>query len=240
MKIYKGLTGNQLKLIAMLAMTLDHIGLELLPGAMALRCIGRLAFPIYGWMIAEGCRHTGNPRRYLLRLGALALVCQGVYFLAMGSLYQCVMVTFTLSAGLCFALGRFRRLRTTAAGLALAGLLCLAIFLTQVAPGLLSGTDFDLDYGLWGVMLPPLVFLGRDSREKLGLLTLALVGLGLDYGGIQWLALGAVPLLALYNGQRGKRALGRLFYLYYPAHLVAIYGAKLLLLAVLGHTVLGA
>lgn len=240
MKIYKGLTGNQLKLIAMLAMTLDHIGLELLPGAMALRCIGRLAFPIYGWMIAEGCRHTGNPRRYLLRLGALALVCQGVYFLAMGSVYQCVLVTFTLSAGLCFAQGRFRRLRTTAAGLALAGLLCLALFLTRVAPGLLPGTDFDLDYGLWGVLLPPLVFLGRDSRERLGLLTLALVGLGLDYGGIQWLALGAVPLLALYNGQRGKRALGRLFYLYYPAHLVAIYGAKLLLLAVLGHTVLGA
>ena len=227
--VFGGLTGNQLKLIALVAMTLDHIGLVLLPRVTVLRVLGRLAFPIYGWMVAESCRHTSRPRRYVARLAELAALCQIVYFGAMGSLYQCVVVSFTLSAILCFACRRFQREGSAITALAVFGLLALVVFVTQAGPRLLSGTDFDIDYGLWGILLPLLVFLGRDRREQLGLLTLALVGLGLDYGGLQWWALAAVPLLALYNGQRGRHALGRLFYIYYPTHLVAIYAVGLLM-----------
>lgn len=226
-----GLTGNQLKLLALLTMTADHVGLELLPGVALLRILGRLAFPIYGWMIAEGCRHTRCPRRYLLRLGGLAMLCQVVYFVAMGSLYQCVMVTFTLSAGLIFAWARFQKAKTLPAGLAFLGLLAGAVFLAAILPELLPRGDFAIDYGLWGILLPLLVYQGRDTREKLALLTLALVGLGLEYGGIQWWGLAALPILALYNGQRGRKSLGRFFYWYYPAHLVAIYGIHLALMA---------
>lgn len=75
-----GLTGNQLKLIAMAAMTLDHIGVYLLPQALILRIIGRLALPIYAYMIAEGCRYTRSRKQYLLRIAGLAAVCQAVYF----------------------------------------------------------------------------------------------------------------------------------------------------------------
>ena len=57
----KGLTNNQLKLIALVTMTLDHIGVVLFPQAQWLRIVGRLAFPIFAYMIAEGCRHTANP-----------------------------------------------------------------------------------------------------------------------------------------------------------------------------------
>ena len=53
-----GLSGNQLKVIAMVTMAIDHIGAYLLPQAMWMRIIGRLAFPIYAFLIAEGCRHT--------------------------------------------------------------------------------------------------------------------------------------------------------------------------------------
>ena len=59
--------------------------------------------------------------------------------------------------------------------------------------------------------------------------TVGLILLALQYGGIQWFGLGAVPLLALYSGERGKLPIGRLFYFYYPAHLVVIYGLSLLL-----------
>lgn len=225
----RGLTGNQLKLLALVAMTCDHVGLELLPGVPLLRILGRLAFPIYGWMIAEGCRHTHDPKRYLLRLTELAAVCQAVYFFAMGSLYQCVLVTFTLAACLVFAYQNLSREQTTGNWALFLLLLGLAFFLTRCLPGLLPGTDFDLDYNLWGILLPLLVAMGQTQQEKLGLLTLALVGLGLDYGGLQWFGLLAVPVLALYNGQRGKRSLGRLFYLYYPAHLVAIFALRLVL-----------
>ena len=49
-----GLTGNQLKLIAMLTMTCDHVGMQIFPQLLWLRVIGRLAMPIYAYMIAEG------------------------------------------------------------------------------------------------------------------------------------------------------------------------------------------
>ena len=93
-KLPFGLTGNQLKIIAMLTMTCDHVGLQLLPQWGFLRILGRLALPIYAWMIAEGCRHTRSRKKYLLRLASLAALCQIVYFIAMGSLYMCILVTF--------------------------------------------------------------------------------------------------------------------------------------------------
>ena len=65
-------------------------------------------------------------------------------------------------------------------------------------------------------------------------LGLGLCLLGLSYGSIQWFGLCAVPLLALYNGCRGKWRIGGLFYLYYPLHLAVIYGISLLLEAVSG------
>lgn len=219
----RGFTGNQLKILALAAMTMDHIGLELLPGVPLLRILGRLAFPIYGWMIAEGCRHTHDPRRYFFRLASLAAICQAVYFLAVGSLYQCVLVTFSLSVGLIFAYQRCLRSKSLLSILGFSLLLAAAILLAGELPGRPGFRDFAIDYGPWGIVLPLFVYMGRSHGERLGLLTLALLGLGLDYGGIQWWALASVPLLGLYNGQRGKHAIGRFFYLYYPAHLVVIY-----------------
>ena len=64
MEVKKGfLNGNQLKIIALIAMTLDHIGKMLLPGFTILQIIGRLAFPIFAYMIAEGCRYTKNRKK---------------------------------------------------------------------------------------------------------------------------------------------------------------------------------
>ena len=98
------------------------------------------------------------------------------------------------------------------------------VFLCTVLPDLLPHTDYDVDYGLPGVLLPLLIY-GAGIR---GLLVgLALVAL--NYGGIQWLAFLAVPLLLAYNGQRGAAKIGKLFYWYYPVHLVVIYGIGLLL-----------
>ena len=96
-----GLTGNQLKLLALISMTLDHIGLmfEWLPPEtrLLLRIAGRLAFPIFAFMIAEGCRHTRNMKRYFATLVICGVVCQGVYLMFLKSFYMCVFVTFSLS-----------------------------------------------------------------------------------------------------------------------------------------------
>lgn len=216
------LTSNQLKLLAMLTMTLDHIGVQLYPGVLWLRIIGRLAFPIYAYMIAEGCAHTRNRRKYLLQMAGLALLCQLVYFFAMGSLFQCILVTFTLSILLIYACDTGSRPLTALALLGVA-------LVTVALPRLLPGTDFAIDYGFFGVLVPVAAYLGETRREKLLFTAGALVALAWSVGGIQWYSLAALLPLALYGGQRGKRRMKWLFYLYYPLHLAAIYGISLLL-----------
>ena len=218
-----GLSGNQLKLIAMMTMTLDHIGLYLLPQVQWLRILGRLSLPIYAYMIAEGCRYTHSRKGYFARIAFLAAICQGVYFLAMGSLYQCILVTFCLSIGMIFCLDAMRRSNTWISR----GLFVLAVwgvgFVCEILPALLPGTDFAVDYGFFGALLPVLVYWGKDRNQKVLLMGVGLVLLALDLGGIQWCALGALPLLLCYTGQKGRHSLGMVFYLYYPVHLVVIY-----------------
>lgn len=228
-KKFAGLTGNQLKLLALFAMTCDHVGLQLLPQFILLRIIGRLAAPLFACMIAEGCRYTHDRRRYLGRLLGMAALCQIAYFVAMRSLYQCIFVTFSLSVCLIYALDNAVRRRTPASALLAAAALAAAVFITEGLPRILMHTDFDVDYGLWGVMLPVLVYLGRGKWEKLALFAVGVSLLGLHYGAVQWWGLLSVPLLALYNGKKGKQNIGSLFYWYYPAHLIAIYGLSLLL-----------
>ena len=216
-----GLTGNQLKMIAMITMTCDHVGVQILPNLLWLRLIGRLAMPVYAYMIAEGCRYTRDRKKYLLRLLGLGTLCQVVYLVAMESLYQCILITFSLSVLLIWLMDEAENKKQW--GKLFAGIL-LAFFLCVVLPDLLPGTDYEVDYGLPGVLLPVLIY-GAGTRGLL--IGLALVAL--KYGGVQWLAFLAVPFLLAYNGQRGKANIGRLFYWYYPAHLAAIYGISRLL-----------
>lgn len=219
-----GLTGNQLKIIAMIAMTCDHVGVQIFPQLLWLRIIGRLAMPVYAFMIAEGCRHTRDRKKYLLRLLGMGALCQVVYFVAMGSLYQCILITFSLSVCLISLLDQVEKEKTSANwGKLFAGTV-LIFFLCVVLPDLLQGTDYEIDYGLAGVLLPVLIY-GAGTRGLL--LGLALTAL--KYGGAQWLAFLAVPLLLCYNGQRGTANIGKLFYWYYPIHLVVIYAVSLLL-----------
>ena len=213
-----GLTGNQLKLLAMLTMTIDHIGAILLPQYRFLRVIGRLAMPIYAYMIAEGCFYTHDRRAYFLRLAGLAAVCQVVYTLVDRSLYQCILVTFSASVALICAVEWAQKKRTPGAVLTTAVLFLGIYFVCEKLSLFLPG--FHVDYSFWGVMLPVIVYFGgRSVWAFLAGLTV----LCLSIGHTQWWAMLSVPLLALYNGQRGTHRLGWLFYLYYPAHLVVIY-----------------
>ena len=215
------LTSNQLKVLAMITMTIDHIGVQLLPQYHILRMIGRLAFPIYAYLIAEGCAHTRDRRRYLLQMGGMALLCQLVYFFAMHSLYQCILVTFTLSILLIYAID-------SGSPLLGAGMFLAVLFLTGFLPNRLPG--FYIDYSLWGVLTPVAVYLGRNKWEKLLFCGILLALLAAAHSGFtQWLGLLSLIPLALYNGKRGKSRIKWFFYLYYPIHLVAIYAIDLLI-----------
>ena len=222
-KKFSGFTGNQLKLIALISMTCDHVGLQLFPDVLVLRIIGRLALPIFAYMIAEGCRYTRDRKKYLMRMALLAAVCQVVYFFAMGSLYQCILVTFSLSICLIYALDSLQTRGDAASRILALGTFGAVFALCVVLPDVLPG--FEIDYGLMGVLLPVLIYFGRPVHH---FLLAGVILLCFSYGGLQWWSLAAIPLLGQYNEQRGKRSIGKLFYIYYPAHLVIIYGLSLL------------
>lgn len=222
-----GLTGNQLKILALLLMTVDHIGMLMFPEQILWRLIGRLAMPIFAWMIAEGCRYTKNRIRYLGTMLGVGLVCQVVYLLFMQSLDQCILITFSLSAVVIFALD-FAEKKKSFLSLCLMGLTFMAVtYICVFLPGDLPG--FHVDYGIFGVLLPVLIYMGQTKEQKLMAAAIGLLPLAITHGYWQWTSFLALPLLALYNGQRGKAKLKYLFYIYYPLHLVALYGISLLL-----------
>ena len=219
----KGLNNNQLKVIAMIAMTCDHVGILLFPQITLLRMIGRLAFPIYAYMIAEGCSHTRNMGKYFCSVAAMAILCQLVYWFAQGSLYQCILVTFSLSICLCrlakLACDKQKIWTWLVFGLAVIGI----YLITDILPGILTDTDFAVDYGFFGVVLPVGIYLAKRKQQKLLFTMAGLCLVALSADPIQWYALFALPLLALYNGDRGTGYMKWIFYFYYPAHLVLLW-----------------
>ena len=212
------MTGNTLKIIAAIAMLTDHVGLMFFPENALFRIIGRLAFPIFAFMIAEGCKYTRSRLRYFLQLFGLALGCQIVYFIADGSMYLSVLFTFSLAVLTIFAL-QYCKAKPTA--------LPILLFVTAVAAVYVLNRIFDIDYGFFGCMLPVFVSLFHNTRfdrpmPNLLMLTLGLLLLWVSLGGLQLYALAAVPLLLCYSGRRGKIKMKYFFYIFYPAHLALL------------------
>ena len=152
----------------------------------------------------------------------VATVCQVAMYIVSGSLHQYILVTFTLSIGMICLLKQAMNTRHIVwYGLAAVGVVALWL-LTQYLPVKLKNTDFAIDYSFWGVMLPVTVWLCKTRGQKLVATALVLVLISGDVNSIQMLSLGALPLLMMYNGQRGQWKLKYFFYLYFPAHLVLL------------------
>lgn len=218
-----GLTNNQLKLIAMLTMLIDHIGVYLYPDVMLLRIIGRISFPIFAYMIAEGCRYTKNRGEYLGMIAALGVICQVVFYVAMGSLYMGILITFSLSILCIYAVDYFLKKKDFASGLLMVFTLLEVLFLVKILPSMATFTDYDVDYGLVGIVLPIVVYYMPKKLYKLAAAAGVLLSMGWSRGGIYWYAMLSLPFLALYNGRRGKHKLKYMFYIFYPAHLVLLF-----------------
>ena len=231
----RGLDDGVLKGIAAALMLTDHVGAILLPEVLALRCVGRLAFPIFAFFIAEGYAHTRDFGRYFRRLAILAVVSEIPFNLENGAVFDLTRqnVLFTLCLALLTlrgleALGRERGFgRWAGCGLVLAA-------------GFAAGELLRTDYGGWGVVTVALLYLCRDGKyAKLWLLLAmaAVNGLGMGslampvFGGempIQIFAVAALPVIWLYNGQAGPKGLRRAFYVFYPAHLLVLEGIRTL------------
>ncbi len=238
------LSNNALKLIAAVLMVCDHVGLLLLPRVAALRCIGRLAFPIFAYLIAEGAKHTKNFSRYFLTMASFAALIQVGYYAFTRSLEMSVMVTFTLSLMIIYALELFKTAVFEKAASRKRIIATALLFLITVLGVAFIGRRVNFDYCFVGCLLPvlpsvlttprvetpPAIFARLDA--KLPRVLAATVGtllLTLNSGTRQFYGLLAIPLLLLYSERRGRLKMKYFFYVFYPLHLVILHVISMLI-----------
>lgn len=232
--IKKGLTNNQLKIIAMVSMLIDHIGEMLFPNVVVLNILGRFAFPIFAYMIAEGARYTKNRMRYLAIIAVMGIIFQVVFFVFKNSLYMGILITFSLSIGLIYCIDALIEKRGALVKI-ISSLIILAIlFFSAGLPLIFKDKDFSVDYTVIGVLLPVAVYYSKNKLLKListaiFLFAIALTAIDRINGYVQFFMLLAIPLLFLYNGKRGKINLKYLFYIFYPLHFIVLYGISMIL-----------
>ena len=240
---FRILSGNTLKIIAAISMFFDHFGILFFPEITAFRIIGRLAFPIFAFMIAEGCKYTKHRLRYFLTVFLMGVIYSLVYYIYSGKIYFCILITFACSIAIIFALQEFKAALvskdTGIAEILVRGLTVIALI---VAVYLLA-KHFTVDYGFIGCITPVLASLCHSPREnapetwkKLDCLLLSIAGLAIGlvllsviYGGFRVFSLCSIPLLLLYSGKRGRLKMKYFFYVFYPAHLLLLEGAAMLL-----------
>lgn len=229
------LSGAVLKALACLFMLIDHAGMLLFPEADWMRYVGRLAFPLFAFFIAEGCRYTKNRLKHLLLILILGIVCEAVYIVADGGYYGNILLTFSLSIALIYLWQECQKHLFDRKPLAL---LWGGLFLAATAGVWVLVDTVGVDYGFAGVMTAVLISFAQDRYSnappalkrwyslpvKLVLLTAALLWVTWDNAlpARQVWCLLSVPLLLLYNGTAGKHRFKYGFYVFYPLHLALL------------------
>ncbi len=221
-KLKIGINGNQLKLIAAFAMVCDHVGRQILTQYDFLIIIGRISFPIFAYMIAEGCRYTKSRVKYLGLISGLAIGCQAIFYIAIGALYQNTLITFSLSLITVFCLENFLQKKNFISGIIAIAELAAVLFICLILPEIVK-QGFTIDYGIAGVLLPVIVYFMPEKWGKIAAVAAVIITVSIIWKDNQWYALFSLPFLCFYNGERGKFNLKYFFYIFYPAHLAIIY-----------------
>ena len=217
----RGLAQEDLKIIGCVTMVIDHLGALFFPW-IGLRIVGRIAFPIFCFLIAQGVAHTKDLRRYLGRLEMFAVISEIPFDLAFYGgicLWRCnVMVTLSIGAAVLAVLRSDR-----------------AEWLKVVAllAGALLAQWLGADYGALGVLMIVLF-----SFKLPGWVDFLLLGLSFFCSGggtvevflwvvpIQMFALLALVPIGMYSGRKRWRVPWEkwAFYGFYPAHLLVMLG----------------
>ena len=224
------LSGSALKLLAVILMLIDHTGAVIVSRCpqvvlftvmkktvtlyKLMRLVGRVAFPLFAFLLVEGFVYTHDRRRYVIRLGVCALLSEVPFDLAFYGKFpawnhQNVFITLCLGVLGLWALERFRgqgrKLLLSLLGLYLAALVSRC------------------DYGVKGFGFVLLLYLLREQP-----ILRAILGGG--YLSSTWQAGLAFVPMAFYSGKRGfirNRILQYGFYLFYPLHLLILYWIRI-------------
>lgn len=211
-----------LKIIALTSMIIDHYGAIFQPGVDIYRIIGRLAFPIYAFLLVEGYRHTKNVKKYATRLFLFALVSELPFDLAFyghfGFTHQNIFFTLFIGLVLIYLLDKKEVKHILNNHLLILGA-CFIALLTAV------------DYMFVGIIYILIFYYTKDhpnpKKIKSQAISIFVTNL-LSLGFRQQYALLSIPLIYFYNGKLGpnNKFLQTFFYAAYPLHLIIFYIMK--------------
>ena len=230
----KTLNSNHLKIIAIIAMTIDHAAdllypsFPALPVPIALHIIGRLTAPIMWFFIAEGYHYTRNVGKYMARLGIFALVSHFAYCFAFG------LDPVPLRSGLFNQTSVMYPLFIAVAVLWLQDMGSDKInqVLKHILITVLIWSAFPADWSCIAVLAILGIHANRGNLKKQTMIMMFWVTVyaavsfffvNRVHGTVELFVILVYPLMKRYNGQRGRaRWLKWFFYIYYPAHLIII------------------
>ena len=229
----KKLNSNHLKMIAIIAMTIDHAADLMYPGfpanpvAVILHIIGRLTAPIMWFFICEGYHYTRNIKKYMLRLSVFAIISHFAYCFAFGinvipfstGVFNQTSVIYPLFISVLAMWIQDAELK-------------INNFVKSIIIFILVWSAFPADWSCIAVLAIMGMSKNRGNLKKqmlsmmIWVIVYAIVSfffVNRVYGIIQLFVFLVYPLLKQYNGQRGKAKWTKwLFYIYYPAHLVIV------------------
>lgn len=227
-----------LHILAMTFMLCDHLWATIVPGNNWLTCIGRLAYPIFAFMIVEGYFHTSNLKRYIGRLFLFALLSELPFNLIMGSrffypIHQNVLFTFLIGICLIHLNEKARKTKlvwlqiVTGIGTIILGfVLGLITFVDYHYAGVFTILAFYFFRGhKWWQLLGQALCLYYINFEILSGLEYEINLLGQTYYFLQQgFALLALIPIWLYNGKQGpyNKTIKWIYYSFYPVHLLAL------------------
>ncbi len=228
----KGLNANRIKLIAIIAMTIDHLAWVFFPGTQAvwyvvgLHIIGRLTAPIMWFFIAEGAYYTKDIKKYASRLFLFAILSHFAYDFAFGIPF------IPLSTGIINQTSVMWSLAWAVVLIAICNNDKIPKWTQVLAIILINLISFPSDWSSIAVMCPFFIYMHHKKFKeqafdivKWTFLYSIIYFLFIDklYGVLQMFTALSIPVLAQYNGQRGKfKGMKWFFYIYYPAHMVII------------------
>ncbi|WP_027400556.1 TraX family protein [Anaerovorax odorimutans] len=238
----KIISGSTIKIIAIISMLIDHFGQIIVKNGIVMNAtysmfnnfqfsiimnivdvchiLGRIAFPIFCFLIVEGFLHTHNVRKYILRLTVFAIISEPIYDLSFSDKIINIHlqnVIFTLLLGL-LTITLIKKYNNNYLIIILASLVSSAI-----------SFYLKMDGSYYGILLIVTFYLFKE-KTVLQFITAGLIMYlcGLDYSLKAFIdpyfitSLSSLIFISLYNGRRGLN-MKYIFYIFYPAHLLCLY-----------------
>lgn len=234
-----------LHIFAMVFMLMDHMWATVFTNEQWMTQVGRLAYPIFAFMIVEGYSHTKSLKKYVLRLLCFAVITEIPFNLMVGNrvmyyVHQNVLWTFLISIGLMYLNDLARKkdkwwlsLITMAGTVALGYILGYITFVDYNAAGILTVLLFYFFRGRkWWCYLGQLAGLYYINVELLQGLFFEVEIFGHKMEIVQQgLAMLSLAFIWLYKGRQGKKS--KVFqyfcYAFYPAHMLILWLISLLI-----------